>query len=501
MHATLRSGLIADVGRAIAMATGGALAFAPIEYALTLWSYSGSVGIASKLRLVALVLTLSLWLWLMLALGLVAVLVASRLVRAQVAPGAARGPGWFVAAPLVRGVRAGVPRLWATVVTALVIGLAVQRGAVWALKTFKEPQLTAALVAAIVIAVVGVAIVLQRPLAIALAAAAEGLVPALGVANTLGRWRAAGVALAAMVGGAMIACWFAVPQSRSVLPVRLVISAIAIGLGMGLGAHHLSHVRRPRAAAPWVAGGGLVLVVSTLLWFGADLETRYVAITGSPALDKLIALVRVTNDLDRDGFGSVLGENDCAPFERGINPGANDVPGNDVDEDCDGTPLTWASFRVPPGPTKPVPDEFKKEWNFLLLTIDTMRYDRTTFGGYREKTKRNTTPRLAELVERSTSFRFAQAPSAGTMASIPAIMTSRFFHSGIAIDDSVPRGTPPKILPINVTLPELMKRGGYYTGAIGSHEWWNTGASSRAWTTTTTRSARATGRTTPRRTR
>ena len=456
------------------MAAGGALVFAPIEYTLTLLTYSGPVGFASKLFLVALVATLSLWLWFVLALGLVAVLVVSRLVRAQLDPEAAGRPGWFVASPLVRGVRLGVPRLWATVLTAIVIGLCVQRGAVWAMKTFKEPQLTAALVAAITIGVVGIAIALQRPLAIALGAAAEGLAPVLGVANTLGRWRAAGVALAALVGGALIAAWFAVPQSRSVLPVRLIISGLAIAIGLGLGAHHLVGVRRRREAAPWVGAGAFALVVTTLSWFGADLETRYVAITASPALDKLIALVRVSNDLDRDGFGSVLGENDCAPFESAINPGANDKPGNTVDEDCDGTPLTWAAIAVPPGPTKPVPPEFKRDdWNFLFITIDTMRYDRTTFGGYYQKTKRNTTPRLAELVERSTSFRWAQAPSAGTMASIPAILTSRFFHSGIAIDDNVPRGTPPKILPINVTLPELMKRAGYYTGAIGSHEWWN----------------------------
>ena len=36
-------------------------------------------------------------------------------------------------------------------------------------------------------------------------------------------------------------------------------------------------------------------------------------------------------------------------------------------------------------------------------------------GGYATgPAKRDTTPRLAELVRRSTSFRFAQAPSAGT---------------------------------------------------------------------------------------
>ena len=70
----------ADVGRSIAMAAGGALAFAPIEYALTLWA-AGPTDVAIKLRLLALVATLSLYLFFMLAVALAAVIVATRLVR------------------------------------------------------------------------------------------------------------------------------------------------------------------------------------------------------------------------------------------------------------------------------------------------------------------------------------------------------------------------------------------------------------------------------------
>ena len=48
-----RDAVRADVSRAVAMAAGGALAFAPIEYALTLWAYSGPIGGAAKLKLAA----------------------------------------------------------------------------------------------------------------------------------------------------------------------------------------------------------------------------------------------------------------------------------------------------------------------------------------------------------------------------------------------------------------------------------------------------------------
>jgi arylsulfatase A-like enzyme len=80
---------------------------------------------------------------------------------------------------------------------------------------------------------------------------------------------------------------------------------------------------------------------------------------------------------------------------------------------------------------------------------------------------------LAELVKESTSFTWAMAPAAGTMASIPAIMTSKFFHSGIAMDEKRPAGTPPGIMAENTLLPEIVKRAGYRTGVIGSHVWWN----------------------------
>lgn len=532
LYRSVRDAAIADVGRAITMAAGGAIAFAPLEYVVTLSSYAGASTFTSKLRLAALTITLSLVLFLILATVLSLVLVAARAVHAQVAPVEGRGKGWFVPTPLTGGIRSGVPCVWAGVVAALILGFVLQRGAASAMTTFKEPQLTAALIAVLGLIVAAIGPLLYRGLVLAATIGAEALAPTLGLANPLGRWRSAGIALAALVAGALAVSWFAVPQSRSVLPIRTVGSAVAIALGMGIGA--LVHARaeldrvistrwillgigllvlqavgwfvlpsttwfvparvflvastvifamilgsqlrphaRTRLRGVTLAAGSALLSTLTFLWWGADLETKYVAITASPMLERLIGVVRLGNDLDRDGFGTVLGEADCAPFDKQIHPGAIDVPDDRIDQNCDGRDFSMASITTPTGPTVSVPPQFKKPWNVLLITIDTVRYDRTTFGGYAKSTKaRDTTPNLAELVKRSTSFTFANAPSAGTMASIPAILTSKFFHSGIALGD-VPPGTPPKILPENTTLPEIMKRAGYRTGVIGSHEWWN----------------------------
>lgn len=475
-YRSVRDAAIADAGRAFTMALGGAAAFAPVEYLLTIYAYAGSSGIGAKLRLAALTVTLSLVLWLILAGVLAAGLVVARYVRAQLDPASGRDAGWCTQGTLVTGIRPGVPRLWAAVLVALVVGFVLQRGAVWAMLTFREAQLTAVLIAVMGIACVGAGAVLLRAGTFATAAAARALAPLLGGGNPLGRWRAAGFALAGLVGGMLAAAWYALPQSRSVLPIRLIASALVIALGCGYGA--LLHPRLPRTRtkrqALAIAGAALGLCTATFAWLGADLETKYMAITGSPALDKLIGVVRTANDFDRDGFGTVLGEADCAPFDPSINRGAIDKPDDGIDQNCDGHDFSLASLAIPSGPTVPVPEPFRRPWNVLLLTIDTVRYDHTTFGGYAKSAKaRDTTPRLAELVKRSTSFTWTMAPSAGTMASIPAILTSKYFHSGIALDETNPKGTPPRIKPENTTLPEIMKRGGYYTGVIGSHDWWN----------------------------
>lgn len=474
-YRSVRDAAIADVGRAITMALGGTLAFAPIEYALTLYTYAEHSSIAGKVQLAALVATLSLVLWLVLALATAGLLVATRLVRAQLTRGG-RDPGWFVAAPLDDGIRTGVPRVWAAVLTALIAGFLLQRGAVWAILNYKEAQLTGLLIGAMGIVAIALGALLYRACVVAATVGARALAPLLRGANPVGRWRAAGLALAALVLGALAATWFALPQSRSVLPLRLVGSTLVVLLGMGFGA--LVHPRLPRVrsrgTALAIAAASTVLCTTTFLWWGADLEAKYMAITGSPALDKLIGVVRTANDFDRDGFGTVLGEADCAPFDPAINRGAIDKPDDGIDQNCDGHDFTMASLVVPNTPTIPVPREFQRPWNVLLLTIDTVRYDHTSFGGYGTGPRqRDTTPRLAELVKRSTSFTWTQAPSAGTMASIPAILTSKYFHSGIALDETNPKGTPPRIKPENTTLPEIMKRGGYHTGVIGSHDWWN----------------------------
>ena len=478
-YGSWRDAARADVGRAIAMTATGTAAFAPVEYAITMWAYPAHLDLPSKLRLAALTVTLSVWLWCAATAALVALMLGWRWLAGRLDPAALRAKSWFTPSPLdVYRVRPGAPKLWAALGTAGALGMLLQRGAVFAFTHYKEPQLTGAVVALIGLGAIAIARPLHRLFTIAAEVGAAALAPLLGIANPLGRWRAAGVVLAALVGGAMLAAYLALPQSRSVLPTRMAASAVVFALGAGVGAmrHDREHKRvRTRRHGLIFAGAMFALIVPTLLWWGGDPETKYAAITSSPALDHLVDLVRASNDLDRDGYGSLLGENDCAPLDPSIHPGATDIPDDGIDQNCDGHDFSLHALpEVATGPHLPVPDAFKKDWNVLFITVDTLRYDSTTFGGYANGPKhRDTTPRLEQFVKKAVSFTFCNAPSAGTMASIPAIITSKYFHSGIALDENMPAGMPPKLKPENVLLSEIMKRAGYYTGVIASHEYWN----------------------------
>ncbi len=412
--------------------------------------------------------------------------VGVRLVSTATGANDGRGPGLFDPR---RAAHKSFPRRSRTVAalwTVSVLGVFfVGASTILTLKLgarYREPQLTALLLAfsqvalLVSLGLVGIALYkLSRWLG-------DKLAPRLGRFNPFGETIPAlvGLVAIAIVCGMITVKTF--PQLGPKIPHRWLIAIAGGAVGVGLAPYLWS--RRPlvnadgRAARRLIAFGSLgsiLLAAVSFVHCGADPEVKAVALASSPPLSRGISLVRVANDFDRDGFGSLFGETDCAIFNSKIHPMARDIPDNGIDENCargDFKLGTLATYKK--GERMPVPDAFvRDDYNILLITVDTVRYDHTNLGGYDKRKGRNTTPELAKLAARSANFTFANAPSAGTMASIPAILTSRFFHSGIALDEDVRRGMPPKLKPENVLISEVLKKQGYTTGAIVSHYYFN----------------------------
>jgi arylsulfatase A-like enzyme len=477
MGVVMSKAVRADLHRSALIAAVACGLWVLTEYVLMLWAYPGGSSWLVKLRLLPVTLALGALVWLpATSLAFALALIVRLLRRLDGVPW--DGPTLWRVSSSSSEPRAGVAAMWGCCVASAFFGFALQRWSLYALTHFKEPKLTAALIAAVALGLSLPATALGRGVR-GVAAAGARRQRLLGRWNPLGRWLPALLLLTALVFTATLILWRSSPAVRAVLPWRLMISAGSWGAGGALAlwllALELPRPRWMRIAAPVSAGAiGAVIPLSLVFW-GADPATKHVAITASPALTRLISLVRTLNDFDGDGFGSLLGENDCGPRNAAIRPGTRDLPDNGIDENCDGRDFSVRDLARPSDAAqRAVPAAFRKDWNVLLLTIDTVRYDHTTFGGYKDgPKKRDTTPRLAELVERSTSFTFTQAPSAGTMASIPAILTSKFFHSGVALDEKVKHGMPPRLRPENVLISEIMKRTGYATGAITTHEYFN----------------------------
>jgi arylsulfatase A-like enzyme len=126
-------------------------------------------------------------------------------------------------------------------------------------------------------------------------------------------------------------------------------------------------------------------------------------------------------DFDRDGQIGVLGGGDCAPFDRTRYTGAPEVPGNGIDEDCDGVDLSPQSLAPRP-PLAIIPGSIPFRPTVILVTIDALAAPRLSALGSPDPVM----PRLDDLATRSMLFGrcFSQGPS--TRLSFPSMFTSRY---------------------------------------------------------------------------
>jgi arylsulfatase A-like enzyme len=260
-------------------------------------------------------------------------------------------------------------------------------------------------------------------------------------------------------------------------PLEALGVAVVLGLAHGLFWHVWSGGRRLGARMPRPAIRVIAALLSlALLVWGArvpDSSPAYQAINDNAlGLRFGLKVARALTDRDGDGYSARFGGGDCDDHRADTYPGAEDIPGDGIDQNCEGgdakgtsTAVTTApKAAVPLTPIKPAAGAFTG--NILLITIDALRGDRLGVAGYGRPKGRSLTPNLDALAKRGAYFRRVWSQAPNTPRSFPAIVTSRY-PSEIDWQQRSLNYSP--ILPSNQTFFEWLARAGLKPIGIFSH--------------------------------
>ena len=263
-----------------------------------------------------------------------------------------------------------------------------------------------------------------------------------------------------MVGGALGGLVWA---ERHVLQTGYPTAHMGITIAAIVLAGIAIRISRRGSAPALIAAtlAGIVLgttVAACLYGFRSAADRRLLTERGDQARD-LVKIWRGLADLDRDGSSALLGGGDCDDLDATRHPGAIDVPGDGIDQDCDGHDAVVIKAPARPAPHETTLGDQREAWratiaptlertkamNVLLVTVDALRYDMLAPGA----PNREDFPNLTNLLADSVWFEHAIAPASGTDVSLATILTGRF----------------DPFLPVDTTLLEAIRTTGRRTYA------------------------------------
>ncbi len=321
------------------------------------------------------------------------------------------------------------------------------------------------------------------------AAVALALLPVLRrIARALPRPRALGatgfllLALAilgalALVGALSRADW----RVLDLGPLYALALAIALGAAHGVFWFGSRPGQMLRARVPAILRRCLPIAIAIAAVVGLGTGARlpegaraYAAIAEAGlGLPLLLATARRLTDHDGDGFSARFGGGDCDDTRADVYPGAQDIPGDGVDQDCEGgdakPSAATAATREPPDQAPIVPSKPREGafgGNVLIVTIDALRADRLGVTGYGRPPGHSLTPTLDALAKRGAYFRRVWSQAPNTPRSFPSILTGRY-PTDIGWDK--PTVNYPNLLPANHTFFEGLAAAGLKPIGIFSH--------------------------------
>ncbi|HEV8325092.1 MAG TPA: sulfatase [Myxococcota bacterium] len=329
---------------------------------------------------------------------------------------------------------------------ALVAALALLRPAYAAVLGFADKQLAATAGALLGLAYAAAALAFWLPLFAALRLAGRRLRRAADGAGTprrraaarAGVWLlrpagAAAVLATAAVAAALLAAFSYEDVLRALHPDRWALAAVP-GAVFLLARPLLP--RHPRAAvvlrrARWYGtlalvcalGGGAAAV--TLSPPALTSRLRALRERWAPLGGGGFFLLAAALDADRDGHPRWIG-GDCADLDPRIHPGALDVPGDGVDQDCFEGDLMAAALPALPGPPAPRPAALAHVRNVVVVTIDALRADHLGAYGF---TTHPASPAIDRLAAESIVFERAYAAAPATRRSVQALLSGLYPRS------------------------------------------------------------------------
>jgi arylsulfatase A-like enzyme len=252
------------------------------------------------------------------------------------------------------------------------------------------------------------------------------------LSRLLSRWDHGGRAEASPSSAAFrMACWGTFPtlalslpllivydrQLGSLRPILIVVSFVAVECLLVFAVRAAPVARMVRILG---SAAQFALIISGLFLLRPIGSQPQIALRGRFLPEALATLQNLT-DVDRDGFSSIFGGRDCAPFNASRFPGAPEILRNGVDENCDGTDALVATLAGVVEPTFSLRAPPDRALNVLWYIVDSLRADHLQTYGYAHETS----PTLSALGNEALVFEDAHSQSSTTALSLPSMFSGR----------------------------------------------------------------------------